>query len=74
MNNVEEIILNVLATVTKQDVSNLTMDTPLADIGLKSIQLISVSALLDEKLDDAPNFRQLMGMEKISDIRDFVVG
>lgn len=72
--NIEETILNVLATVTKQDASNLSIDTPLADIGLKSIQLISVSALLEEKLGDAPNFRQLMGMEKVSDIRDFIEG
>lgn len=70
---VEEVILEVLATVTKMDVSNVTMDTPLSEIGLKSIQLISVSALLDEKLGDAPNFRALMGMQKVQDIRDYIL-
>lgn len=73
VNNVENTILNVLATVTKQDATALSMDTPLAEIGLKSIQLISVSALLDEKLGEAPNFRALMGMEKVSDIRDYIL-
>lgn len=70
---VEETILSVLATVTKSDISGLTMDTPLAELGLKSIQLVSLCALLDEKLGDGPNFRALMGMEKIGDIRDYVL-
>lgn len=71
--NLEETILNVLATVTKLDVSTMSMETTLAELGLKSIQLISVSALLEEKLGDAPNFRALMKMEKIKDIRDFLL-
>lgn len=70
---VEETILNVLATVTKSDIKTMNMETTLAEIGLKSIQLISVSALLDEKLGDAPNFRDLMKMEKIKDIRDYML-
>jgi acyl carrier protein len=51
----------------------MTMETTLAEIGMKSIQLISVSALLEEKLGDAPSFRALMNMEKIKDIRDFIL-
>lgn len=70
---VEETILNVLGTVTRADISGLTMETPLTEVGLKSIQLISVSALLDEKLGIAPNFRTLIGMETIGQIRDYIL-
>lgn len=70
---VEATIMEVLETVTKQDVSGYTMDTLLEDIHFQSIQLISFSALLEEKLGDAPNFRALMNMKYLKDIRDYLV-
>jgi acyl carrier protein len=70
---VEETILEVLKTVTQADTSAVTMDTDLMDLNLKSIELISLSALLDEKLGEAPNFRALMSMKKVRDIRDYIL-
>ena len=70
---VEETILEVLKTVTQADTSAVTMDTDLMDLNLKSIELISLSALLDEKLGEAPNFRALISMKKVRDIRDYIL-
>ena len=70
---VEETILEVLKTVTQKDTSAVTMDTDLADLNLKSIELISLSALLDEKLGEAPNFRALMNMKTVQEIRDYIL-
>lgn len=70
---VEETILEVLKIVTQADTSGVTMDTDLLDLNLKSIELISLSALLDEKLGEAPNFRALMSMKKVQDIRDYIL-
>ena len=71
-NEVEQVILEVLTT-TCEGVENISMDTPLVDINLTSIQLISVSALLEDKLGYAPNFRSLINMEKVGDIRDYIM-
>lgn len=70
---VESTIMEVLATATKKDVSNYTMETPLEEINFQSIQLISFSALLEEKLGDAPNFRALMNMKQLKDVRDYIL-
>lgn len=70
---VEQTIMEVLETATKKDVSNYTMDTYLEEINFQSIQLISFSALLEEKLGDAPNFRALMNMKQLKDIRDYML-
>ena len=66
-----ETIINVLATATKRDPGEFNIDMSMEEIGLKSIQLISTIALLEDKLGDAPNFRKLMGMEKVSDILEY---
>lgn len=70
---VEQVIMEVLETVTKKDVSAYTMDTFLEEVDFQSIQLISFSALLEEKLGDAPNFRALMNMKQLKDIRDYIL-
>jgi len=70
---VEQIVLEVLGIATDTDPANYTMETPLEEINLKSMQLISVAALLEEKLGYGPNFRALMGMSKVGDIADYVL-
>ncbi|MCI8991818.1 MAG: acyl carrier protein [Eubacterium sp.] len=72
VNEVEKAIIEVLSTVCEEK-GEISMETSLADIDLKSIQLISVSALLEERLGYAPNFRALIGMEKVGDIRDYIM-
>ncbi|MBQ8662328.1 MAG: acyl carrier protein [Eubacterium sp.] len=70
---VESTILEVLGTALKRDVSEYTMETVLEEINFQSIQLISFSALLEEKLGDAPNFRALMNMKQLKDVRDYIL-
>lgn len=70
---VEQVVLEVLSTSTGIEVNAMSMDTPLAELHIKSIQVIGISALLEEKLGYAPNFRALIGMEKISDICDYIL-
>ena len=69
--SVEKAIMEVLETVTHKDLSSMTMDTPLTEVGLTSIQIISVCALLEGKLGDSPNFRKLIGMKTIGDILSY---
>lgn len=69
---VEKTIMEVLNTVCGSS-EGFTMDTPLEEINLKSLQLISISALLEEKLGYAPNFRSLINMKTIGDIRDYIL-
>ena len=69
---VEQTIMSVLETVYGSK-EGLSMDTQLEDMHLKSLQIISLSALLEEKLGYAPNFRAIINMKTIGDVRDFIL-
>ena len=72
-NEVEQTVLEVIGIATETDASSYSMDTQLADINLKSMQLISISALIEEKLGYGPNFRALMGMSTVGDIVEYIL-
>jgi len=69
---VEQTIMNVMNTIYGTT-EGLTMDSNLEDLALKSLQIISISALLEEKLGYAPNFRSLINMKTLGEIRDYIL-
>lgn len=70
----EQLIISKVAMITKKDPASITRDTRLqADLDMKSIDYVGLSATLENELGEAPNFKDMLSMEKISDISDFII-
>jgi acyl carrier protein len=69
---IEKLVIEKLAMVAKKDQDAITSETLLQeDLGLKSIDYVGLSATLENELGDAPNFKEMLGMQKVGDIVDF---
>jgi acyl carrier protein len=71
---IEKLVIEKLAMIAKKDQDAITSETLLQeDLGLKSIDYVGLSATLENELGDAPNFKEMLGMQKVGDIVDFCV-
>lgn len=71
---IEKLVIEKLAMIAKKDKDAITPETLLQeDLGLKSIDYVGLSATLENELGDAPNFKEMLGMQKVEDIVDFCV-
>lgn len=65
-------IIDLAAQTYRKDAASITRDTPIKELGQKSLQLVALNSRIEEELGVGVPIREVMKMKTVGDLIDRV--